>query len=96
MTAPFEVSRRAPAPAHQLDRLRELLARQLAEQDEALEEHDVAAIILEPIPHNIGAVLPQPGFDYRAVNESYNTGRRANARANRGDRRSNRGGKGRR
>ena len=25
-------------------------------------EHDVAAIILEPIPHNIGAVLPQPGF----------------------------------
>ena len=23
---------------------------------------DVAAIILEPIPHNIGAVLPQPGF----------------------------------
>ncbi|HET7044948.1 MAG TPA: aminotransferase class III-fold pyridoxal phosphate-dependent enzyme, partial [Gaiellaceae bacterium] len=28
----------------------------------ALAEHDVAAIILEPIPHNIGAVLPQPGF----------------------------------
>ena len=28
----------------------------------ALREHDVAAIILEPIPHNIGAVLPQPGF----------------------------------
>src|SRR6516162_1273057 len=30
----------------------------------ALEEHggDVAAIILEPIPHNIGAVLPAPGF----------------------------------
>ena len=28
----------------------------------ALDEHDVAAIILEPIPHNIGAVLPQPGF----------------------------------
>ena len=25
-------------------------------------EHDVAAIILELIPHNIGAVLPQPGF----------------------------------
>ena len=25
-------------------------------------EHDIAAIILEPIPHNIGAVLPQPGF----------------------------------
>ena len=25
-------------------------------------DHDVAAIILEPIPHNIGAVLPQPGF----------------------------------
>ena len=23
---------------------------------------DVAAIIIEPIPHNIGAVLPQPGF----------------------------------
>ena len=30
--------------------------------ERALEEHDVAAIILEPIPHNIGAVLPQPGF----------------------------------
>ena len=28
----------------------------------ALEEYDVAAIILEMIPHNIGAVLPQPGF----------------------------------
>jgi glutamate-1-semialdehyde 2,1-aminomutase len=27
-----------------------------------LSEHDVAAIILEPIPHNIGAVLPKPGF----------------------------------
>ncbi len=30
--------------------------------ERALAEHDVAAIILEPIPHNIGAVLPQPGF----------------------------------
>ena len=30
--------------------------------ERALTEHDVAAIILEPIPHNIGAVLPQPGF----------------------------------
>jgi glutamate-1-semialdehyde 2,1-aminomutase len=30
----------------------------------ALEEHagEVAAIILEPIPHNIGAVLPLPGY----------------------------------
>ena len=30
----------------------------------ALEEHDgeVAAIILELIPHNVGALLPQPGF----------------------------------
>ncbi len=32
------------------------------EVERALVEHDVAAIILEPIPHNIGAVLPQPGF----------------------------------
>src|SRR5262245_5729876 len=32
------------------------------EVERALTEHDVAAIILEPIPHNIGAVLPQPGF----------------------------------
>src|SRR5215475_4111132 len=32
------------------------------EVERALSEHDVAAIILEPIPHNIGAVLPQPGF----------------------------------
>jgi glutamate-1-semialdehyde 2,1-aminomutase len=30
--------------------------------ERALAEHDVAAIILEPIPHNIGAVLPLPGF----------------------------------
>ena len=30
--------------------------------ERALREHDVAAIILEPIPHNIGCVLPQPGF----------------------------------
>ena len=32
--------------------------------ERALEEHDgdVAAIILEPIPHNIGTVLPKPGF----------------------------------
>ena len=28
----------------------------------ALTDHDVAAIILEPIPHNIGTVLPKPGF----------------------------------
>ena len=32
------------------------------EVERALREHDVAAIILEPIPHNIGAVLPRPGF----------------------------------
>ncbi|MGI8973366.1 MAG: aspartate aminotransferase family protein [Gaiella sp.] len=32
--------------------------------ERALDEHDgdVAAIILEPIPHNIGAVMPVPGF----------------------------------
>src|SRR4051812_16110737 len=30
--------------------------------ERALTDHDVAAIILEPIPHNIGAVLPRPGF----------------------------------
>ena len=30
--------------------------------ERALSEHDVAAIILEPIPHNIGAVLPHPGY----------------------------------
>ena len=32
------------------------------EVERALSDHDVAAIILEPIPHNIGTVLPQPGF----------------------------------
>ena len=32
------------------------------EVERALSEHDVAAIILEPIPHNIGAVLPEEGF----------------------------------
>jgi glutamate-1-semialdehyde 2,1-aminomutase len=30
--------------------------------ERALTDNDVAAIILEPIPHNIGAVLPKPGF----------------------------------
>jgi glutamate-1-semialdehyde 2,1-aminomutase len=30
--------------------------------ERVLIEYDVAAIILEPIPHNIGAVLPQSGF----------------------------------
>src|SRR2546421_2813633 len=30
--------------------------------DRALAGHDVAAIILEPIPHNIGAGLPRSGF----------------------------------
>lgn len=30
--------------------------------ERALSEYDVAAVILEPIPHNIGAVLPAPGF----------------------------------
>jgi glutamate-1-semialdehyde 2,1-aminomutase len=32
------------------------------EVERALAERDVAAIILEPIPHNIGALLPKPGF----------------------------------
>lgn len=30
--------------------------------ERALLDYDVAAVILEPIPHNIGTVLPQPGF----------------------------------
>jgi len=30
--------------------------------ERALTDHDVAAIIIEPIPHNIGCVLPKPGF----------------------------------
>jgi glutamate-1-semialdehyde 2,1-aminomutase len=36
----------------------------LAAVTQAAEEHpgEIAAIILEPIPHNIGAVLPLPGF----------------------------------
>src|SRR3954467_14834285 len=32
------------------------------EVERALVDHEVAAIIIEPIPHNIGAVLPQEGF----------------------------------
>jgi glutamate-1-semialdehyde 2,1-aminomutase len=32
------------------------------EVERALTDHDVAAIILEPIPHNVGALMPQPGF----------------------------------
>ena len=34
----------------------------LEDVERALGAHEVAAIILECIPHNIGAVLPQPGF----------------------------------
>ena len=34
----------------------------IGDVERALTDHDVAAIILEPIPHNIGAVLPKPGF----------------------------------
>lgn len=33
-----------------------------ADVERALTDHDVAALILEPIPHNIGCVLPKPGF----------------------------------
>src|SRR6202030_2815843 len=33
--------------------------------ERALSEHDVAAIILEQIPHNVGALLPKPGFPAR-------------------------------
>jgi glutamate-1-semialdehyde 2,1-aminomutase len=33
-----------------------------ADVERALSEHEVAAIILEPIPHNVGALLPKPGF----------------------------------
>ena len=32
------------------------------EVEKALNDYDVAAIIIEPIPHNIGAVLPKAGF----------------------------------
>jgi DnaK suppressor protein len=48
MTAPFEVPGNDHVPAHayltqfQLERLRVLLAEQLIEQDDALEEHDEA------------------------------------------------------
>jgi glutamate-1-semialdehyde 2,1-aminomutase len=34
----------------------------LDDVERALTEQEVAAVILECIPHNIGAVLPQPGF----------------------------------
>jgi glutamate-1-semialdehyde 2,1-aminomutase len=36
----------------------------LADVEQAVDEYggEVAAIIVEPIPHNIGTVLPQPGF----------------------------------
>jgi glutamate-1-semialdehyde 2,1-aminomutase len=30
--------------------------------EQALADYDVAAVILEPIPHNIGTVLPKPGY----------------------------------
>lgn len=30
--------------------------------ESALSKHDVAAVILEPIPHNVGALLPEAGF----------------------------------
>lgn len=34
----------------------------LADVERALRDREVAALIIEPIPHNIGTVLPQPGF----------------------------------
>ncbi len=34
----------------------------LAQVEQAMTDHDVAAIIIEPIAHNIGCVLPKPGF----------------------------------
>jgi glutamate-1-semialdehyde 2,1-aminomutase len=34
----------------------------LADVERAFAEHEIAAIILECIPHNVGALLPQPGF----------------------------------
>jgi glutamate-1-semialdehyde 2,1-aminomutase len=34
----------------------------LEDVERALRDREVAALIIEPIPHNIGAVLPQPGF----------------------------------
>jgi glutamate-1-semialdehyde 2,1-aminomutase len=34
----------------------------LADVERAFAEHEIAAVILECIPHNIGAVLPRPGF----------------------------------
>ena len=51
--------------------------------ERALTDHDVAAIILEPIPHNIGAVLPKPGFLERL--RELATEARHGARLRRGD-----------
>ena len=34
----------------------------LAQVEQTMTDHDVAAIIIEPIAHNIGCVLPKPGF----------------------------------
>ena len=55
------------------------------EVERALDEHDVAAIILEPIPHNIGAVLPQPGLPRAAARARDEA--RHRARLRRGDHR---------
>ena len=43
--------------------------------ERALTEHDVAAIILEPIPHNIGAVLPSPAFSSGSASSRRSTAR---------------------
>lgn len=45
-----------------LDQTRVCRYNDLADVERALRDRQVAAVIIEPIPHNIGAVLPEPGF----------------------------------
>jgi glutamate-1-semialdehyde 2,1-aminomutase len=68
LSAPEQIGRRDPGSAGMLDEAVDntLVAtfNDLAEVEALAESHrgEIAAIILEPIPHNIGCVMPQPGF----------------------------------
>lgn len=68
ISAPEMVGRKDPLSKgilpEVLDRTIVLPFNDLESVRQAVDAHegDIAAVIIEPIPHNIGAVLPQPGF----------------------------------
>lgn len=68
LSAPDKIGARDPGSAGILDEVIDATLvctfNDLDDVEHTLNEHkhNVAAIILEPIPHNIGCVLPKPGF----------------------------------